>query len=189
MPFGLASLPLQIMAFGLDLLLRTAEWTAGLGAHSGAVPIPDATTTFLVMAALFGLVLIPGKLKYVCVLPFSAAVISAVLSRPPDVQIADKGQLIAARDEGGIMRFHAGRAGFVTDNWLQVEGLPEKVFEGHRMAAPQFACDENGCIYRAYPEAMTVKTEPLLLALPKTADCAGFGLPFCGCHRHGAYCS
>jgi len=189
MPLGLASLPLQIMAFGIDLLLAIADWTAGFGSHGGAVPVPGALTTFLATATLFVLVLVPGKLKLVSALPFSVAVIAAALSRPPDIQIADKGQLIATRDEGGVMRFHAGRAGFVTENWLQVEGLPGTAFEGHRMAAGQFACDGTGCLYRAYPDRAPAsylplfglsgaseqdpnigRTDPLLLALPKTAD-------------------
>lgn len=187
MPFGLASVPLQIMAIGLNLILRIAEWTAGLGAHGGAVPIPDALTALLATAALFLLVLIPGKRKIWSALPFAAALISTAQSRPPDVQIADRGQLIAARDENGTLRLHANRAGFVTDNWLQAEGLPVAAFADQRMAAPQFACDDEGCLYRAYPggrrssglasllsfntndAAAAEPAEPLLLALPKTA--------------------
>jgi competence protein ComEC len=189
MPFGLAVLPLQVMAFGLDLLLRIADWTAGLGAHSGAVPVPDAITTLLATATLFGLLLLPGKLKGLSAIPFVAAVITGTLSRPPDVQIADKGRLIAARDDSGTLLIHAGRAGFATDNWLQVEGLPEKAFQAHRMAEGQFACDGTGCLYRAYPYRTqtiyqtlfglfdsgeqgteAIGSPPLLLALPKTAD-------------------
>lgn len=189
MPFGLAVLPLQIMAFGLDLLLRIADWTAGLGAHSGSVPVPDAITTLLATATLFVLLLLPGKLKGFSAIPFVAAVIAGSLSRPPDVQIADNGRLIAARDSIGTLRFHAGRAGFATDNWLQVEGLPETVFQDHRMAEGQYACDGTGCLYRAYPDGAqtiyqtlfglfdageqdteAIRSEPILLALPKTAD-------------------
>ncbi len=189
MPFGLAVLPLQIMAFGLDLLLRIADWTAGLGAHSGAVPVPDAITTLLATATLFVLLLLPGKLKGFSVIPFVAAVIAGTLSRPPDVQIADKGGLIAARDNSGTLRIHAGRAGFATDNWLQVEGLTETAFQDHRMAEGQYACDGTGCLYRAYPYRTqtiyqtlfglfnsgeqgteAIGSPPLLLALPKTAD-------------------
>ncbi len=167
MPLGLASLPLKAMAFGLELLLRIAEWTAGLGAHDGAVPVPDAMTTLLAVAALFGLVLLPGKRKLFSAVPFSAAVVFAVMSRPPDIQIADKGQIVAARDDGGTLRLGATRAGFVTDNWLQVEGLPETAFKGHLMTGSQFACDGKGCVFRAYPGTSTAETEPLLLALPK----------------------
>lgn len=189
MPLGLASLPLQIMAFGLDLLLAIAEWTAGLGAHSGAITVPDAITTLMATAALFVLLLLPGKLKGFSAIPFVAAVIAANLSRPPDVQIADKGRLIAARDDGGTLRIHAGRAGFATDNWLQMEGLPEGAFQEQKMVEGQYACDETSCLYRAYPDSArasyktlfglfdageqdteAVRRAPLLLAMPKTAD-------------------
>lgn len=184
MPFGLAALPLKAMGAGLDLLLSIATWTAGLESGSGTLAMPSAATTISAIIGLFSILLFSGKARAIGLVPLVLAGGVALVSRPPDIQLADRGGLVAARDQDGNLRVDARRSGFAVENWLQMEGVDESTFGEARMRAPQRRCDTDGCVYRAYPPSAGLMEEfglsasagsetgqvmPLMLAVPKTA--------------------
>ncbi|MEJ8474281.1 ComEC/Rec2 family competence protein [Roseibium algae] len=183
MPFGLASLPLQVMSAGLDVLLGFAEWTANLDIGQDHVSPPGANVTLLLMAALFLGVLARGWIRLGALPLGIIAGAFLVFDRPPDIQISEKGAIIAARGADGILRFSAKRAGFETDIWLQREGLPEDAFSVQKMGTPQRRCDPYGCVYLAYAPMRTgslmasdrtgslvYKPVPIRIAMPQKAE-------------------
>lgn len=150
MPLGLAAAPLHAMTTGLDVLLKIAAWTADLAPGSGVVATPGALVTLALVVGLFVLLLLPGRYRVLSALPFGVAVLGLLLFRPPDIQIAGKGRLIATRDNAGILRIDAKRSGFAAEIWLQAEGVPQDAFTGHKMQGGQRRCDREGCVYRAF---------------------------------------
>jgi competence protein ComEC len=181
MPFGLAAGPLWVMSQGVSLLLKIAHFTAGLDAGSGAFGKLDGSAAFLLMAALFSGLLLPGSKRFAAVLPLVAGVYLAGQSRPPDVQIAASGNRLAARDAGGQLRFAGRTNSFVNDLWFQVEGVSGNAIKSRKMISPQRECDREGCVVRAHRLASDhdgpeLADDPLVIAVPRwlealEADC------------------
>lgn len=174
MPFGLAALPLAAMSYGVSLLLKIADFTAGLEAGGGMFGRLDGTAAVLLLSALFAGLLLSGKRRLLAALPLTAGLVLTATSKPPDIQIAASGSQLAARDETGELR-HAGRQGsFAAELWLQAEGVPANAISSHKMKSPQRKCDRNGCVIRAYlkreggnPE---IAAQPIAIAQPKRIE-------------------
>ncbi len=179
MPLGLASLPLTVMSFGLTLILQIAAFTADMGDGAGAVGKMGTPATLALVSALFIALLLPGWRRALALPPFLAGVLLVGLDRPPDVQLAASGYRIAARDEGGQLRYAPGRRSFATDLWLQDEGVPGKAIESRKMKSPQRRCDARGCVVRAHlsvdrpagsAPASGRRSEFLTIAMPRTPE-------------------
>ncbi|TWI92860.1 competence protein ComEC [Roseibium hamelinense] len=184
MPFGLASLPLSLMAWALDLLLAIAAWTAslsetaiGFGGEGQVVP-PSAMATGVAVAALFSGLLLKGPLKGVALLPAALAAALFVAARPPDITISERGKLLAAYDRHGVLKVNARRSSFGAQAMLEQAGLGEREFAHHKMAADQIRCDDKGCVVHAFAaeRGPGLGAAPLAIALPASpsallADC------------------
>ncbi|WP_299812707.1 ComEC/Rec2 family competence protein [uncultured Roseibium sp.] len=178
MPLGLAVLPLHVMAFGLSILQETAAFTANLSADAGAVGNLNGVSALLLLSALFIALLISGRRRFLSLVPLTGALALMVLSRPPDIQIAASGQVVATRDEAGLLRLSKGRKSFQAELWFQREGIPEQEIESRTMKSPQRRCDEDGCVVLAYAgqdkkdigekAAGESGAAPLSIALPKS---------------------
>ncbi|TYC58623.1 ComEC family competence protein [Rhodobacterales bacterium] len=171
MPFGLAALPLHIMAVGLSFLLDIAHFTAELGEGAGAVGRVGAGAAVLLVTALFTGLLIPGRLRLTALVPLAAGLSLVSMSRPPDIQIASAGSRLAARDDEGSLRY-SGRAGsFVTDIWLQDDGISLDEIKSRKMKSPQIRCDEAGCVVNAYEATGRGDDSfPVRIAAPKVPE-------------------
>ncbi|WP_196223300.1 ComEC/Rec2 family competence protein [Roseibium sp. RKSG952] len=170
MPLGLSVFPLTVMAWGLDLLVAIAGWTAGLSIHDGRIVPLAPMAAFMAVAALFLGLLLRGPARGLALLPAVVAGIVATTGRPPDVLISERGTLVAARDEDGVLRLNARRSSFGAQAMLEAEGVAENTFSDRRMSIPQLRCDAVGCVVKAYgPEGDGGgRLLPLVIALPKT---------------------
>lgn len=171
MPLGLAAYPLKIMALGLEGILVVADWTASLDAGDGTIPALPASSALLATAGLFLLVLLTGRRRTFGLALLGIAGGLLLLARPPDVLIPEKGNLVAARDASGNLQVHSRRAGFAVENWLRLEGISPKAFQRHRMSDLQRACDDHGCVVKAYAPYRkarpgTGSAGPVLIAMP-----------------------
>ncbi|WP_428649714.1 ComEC/Rec2 family competence protein [Roseibium sp.] len=182
MPLGLSALPLTIMSFGLSLLETVARLTADLGDGAGAVGTLDSIPALLFMSALFAGLLLCGRQRLWALLPLGPAIVLVTLAKPPDIQIAASGRLVAARDVEGVLRVSSSRRTFAGDLWLQAEGVPGSAILSRKMKSPQRACDQWGCVVLAHDvngdERLARPVEKALaIALPKepealVQDCA-----------------
>ncbi|POF30165.1 ComEC/Rec2 family competence protein [Roseibium marinum] len=173
MPLGLGALPLHVMAFGLSILQKTAAFTANLGADAGAVGTLNGASALLLLSALFIVLLISGRRRLLAVVPFTAALVLIAFSRPPDIQISASGQVVAARDDAGLLRISKGRKTFQAELWFQREGISEREIESRTMKSPQRRCDRDGCVVLAHAgqrdkDAEESVSVPLAIALPKS---------------------
>ncbi|MEO9526895.1 ComEC/Rec2 family competence protein [Roseibium sp.] len=173
MPFGLAGLPLAVMSFGVSVLLKIAEFTAGLDAGDGVTGRLDGVAALLLLCALFTGLLLPGRTRLCAALPLAAGILIAVGSRPPDIQVAASGGRVAARDDGGLLRFSGRKSAFLTELWFQYEGVPPDAIGSRKMNSEQRRCDPLGCVVHAYSvagERAGTKERSVAIALPKTLE-------------------
>lgn len=182
MPFGLAGVPLSVMAFGISLMLRVAEFTAQLDGGAGALGTLHGGAALLLMAALFAGLLLPGRLRLVALAPLAAGLVTSWLARPPDIQIASSGGRLAARDAHGDLRFSGRAKSFVTDLWFQTEGVAGDLIKSRKMESRQRSCDPDGCVIRSYgasgaagADAGSLETPPpLLIAVTRAPEAFEF---------------
>jgi competence protein ComEC len=175
MPFGLASLPLAVMSFGVSLLLKVASFTATLDAGAGTSGRLDGMAATLLLSALFAGLLLPGRKRLLAALPLLTGLLIVINDRPPDIQVAASGARIAARDETGSLRYAARGRSFATDLWLQAEGVSSDAILSRKMTLQQRKCDDDGCVVRAYASWQGVDTSrqalpSLAIAQPKTFE-------------------
>ncbi|MDN3719486.1 ComEC/Rec2 family competence protein [Roseibium salinum] len=174
MPLGLSAFPLTLMALGLSLLLKIAAFTAALSDGAGAVGALSGISAVLLVSALFASLLLPGWRRLYALAPLGAALISIVVMRPPDIQIAATGSRVAARDGSGLLRLSSGRQSFVGEIWMQREGVPAGAIGSRTMKSPQRRCDRDGCVVLAHADRSGEDTGgatlPLAISLPRTAQ-------------------
>jgi len=175
MPLGLAALPLTVMSYGVSILLRIAEFTAGLDAGTGTVGTLEAAPALLLVSALFAALLLPGRLRLLALVPLAVGTVFVSLSRPPDIQVPSSGSRLAARDIDGMLRYAGRTNSFLTELWSQREGVSRRETGSRKMISPQRRCDRQGCVVKAYPRTTSPAATPelavpIVLALPKALD-------------------
>jgi competence protein ComEC len=162
MPFGLESWPLQIMGFGIDLLLATGKWVAS---WPGAVSVlPSISGPALLLLVLGGLWLCLWQTRWRA-LGLVIAGLGLIVSgegRKPDVLIERDGQNVALRTEDGTLALPpASRANYSVDNWLLADG-DERDAEDVAANSP-FRCDPLACIGRVKDKTVAVIRHPAAL--------------------------
>jgi competence protein ComEC len=147
MPFGLESLPLSLMSYGLDWMKlvaeKTAEWSAGLG----GVRMPPASALILAVAGFLWLALWQERWRLAGLAPLVVALPLALSAPSPDIVVDAGGAAAAIRGFDGRYQIVAGKnARFAVENWLRADADPRDA------KAPDLekgvGCDALGCIAR-----------------------------------------
>ena len=101
MPFGLEQIGLMPMGWGIDATIWIAQWVAGLPGN--VWPTPRLPMYGLVLIALGGLWLClwHGRWRVWGLAGIAAGFATMLLTRPPDIVLADLGRLLAARAADG----------------------------------------------------------------------------------------
>lgn len=151
LPFGLADLPLALMAWGIDLMLASASFTASLSDTDGVTGQMPALAAVMLTASVFMLLLANGRWRAIAAVPLGIGLVSLMLFRPPDIMVADRGALVAVRDASGNLRVTASKVGFAAETWLRGDGVAPMEFDARRLLKRHMACDPSGCVVEAYP--------------------------------------
>lgn len=156
MPFGLAAVPLVVMEFGLEVVISVARWVASLQSDypslqaASHVPPPSYLVVILMLAGGFAVLRFSGALRLSgCLVALLGAALWSY-ERPADILISDKGVLVAARDEAGILRLSKSGSSFVEDVWGQMAGVGSDLAQRDRMALPQMSCHGGNCAVWGY---------------------------------------
>jgi competence protein ComEC len=162
MPLGLEFWPLQLMGFGIDLLVATGEWVAS---WPGAVSIlPSISGKALLLLVLGGLWLCLWRTRWRALgLVFAALglLLSGQATRP-DVLVERDGRDVAIRtDDGALALPPATRSNYSVDNWLLAFGEDRDAEEV--AAESPFRCDLLGCIGRVKGKTIAVIRHPAAL--------------------------
>ena len=101
MPFGLEKLALVPMGWGIDVTIAVAQWVAALPGNLWSMP--RLPTSGVVLVALSGcwLCLWQGNWRRWGTLGIVAGMATMLLTRPPDLILADLGRFLAARAPDG----------------------------------------------------------------------------------------
>jgi competence protein ComEC len=101
MPFGLEKLALVPMGWGIDLTIAVAEWVAASPGNLWSTP--RLPTFGVVLVALGGcwLCLWQGRWRMWGTVGIAAGMATLLLTRPPDLVLADFGRFLAARAPNG----------------------------------------------------------------------------------------
>jgi len=176
LPFGLESVALTPMGWGVDLVLVVAEW---ISHWPGAVSLLPATPGWaLISMALGGLWLCLWRTRWrlLGISGLLAGVAALGFVNGPDVLIDHSGRVMAVKDAAGGLAVSSLRAGrFTSGVWLRRAALdaaspwpgprPGSVPRTH---AVTLSCDGLGCLYATKGKNIALVTD--IAALQE--DCA-----------------
>jgi competence protein ComEC len=108
MPFGLEQIGLVPMGWGIDATIWIARWVAGLPGNLWPMPrLPMYGVLMIVLGGLW-LCLWHGRWRVWGLAGMAAGFATMLLTRPPDIVLADFGRLLAARAADGNYYVAAG---------------------------------------------------------------------------------
>jgi competence protein ComEC len=187
MPFGLESLALTPMGWGIDVTIAVAQWVAALPANVWSMPrLPIAGVVLVALGGCW-LCLWQQKWRYWGIAGIAAGMMTMLLTRPPDLILADFGHFLAARTAGGDYRVAQGgekihRSFLVSETGAQLLPWPDR----GDAAADGLDCAADGrCTYSARGRRVAIVTAeaglPVLCAtvdaivaqVPAGFDCRG----------------
>ena len=101
MPFGLETFGLIPMGWGIEATIWTGQWVAGLPGNVWATPrLPVYGLVLIALGGLW-LCLWHGRWRVWGLAGIAAGFATILLTRPPDIVLADLGRLLAARAADG----------------------------------------------------------------------------------------
>ena len=159
MPFGLETIPLKVMARGIEMLTGVAEWIAAL---DGAVIHLSAMPTYaLTLLALGGLWLCLWRRRWRSAgLVIAAFGVAAASDRPrPDILIEREGKTLAVRTAEGLLAVPAfARTNYSIEKWLLADGDDEAETVTSRNKA--YACDAQACLAEIENKSVAFLRDP-----------------------------
>ena len=152
MPFGLEQLPLQLMGFGVEIIVAIASWVSNLpGAVIYIAQVPQYALVMVVFGALW-LLLWQLRWRYLGLFAIGLGLAFFQAAPKPDIYIGDNARTIAVRNnagEHGETRLSApktSKRSYLLKRWLEKDGdarPPSLVAKGEN-----FRCDFHGCVTR-----------------------------------------
>ena len=147
-PFGLQSLALIPMGFGIEGILKIAHFVSGLP-HSVQTSYSWPAYALLIYAIGFLCILLfKGRLRLIGFIPVLVCIFIISQLKQPDILISSDAQLIAMHQDDGSLSFSNLRKDrFIREQWAQGAGVqyeePQKwLKEG---GVKGFACGQGGC--------------------------------------------
>lgn len=192
MPFGLEAPALQVMGWGVDMMLDISRWIAGWPQASLLLPAwPLASLVSFTLAGL-GLMLLRGRIRWIFVFPLILGVAFVLVNKKPDIVVAQSAKLVMVRlsDEHIILNTRRTER-FAAENWVRAMGLePEKVGvfpkEGRvQGGGNNLSCDPYGCRVHLQGRNIALSFDPRTVV----EDCGQVDLlistkPVRGCRRN-----
>src|SRR6266478_1172326 len=167
MPFALEKLALVPMGWGIDVTIAVAQWVAALPGNVWSMP--RLPTSGVVLVALGGcwLCLWQGKWRWWGSLGIAAGMATMLLTRPPDLILADFGRFLAVRAPDGNY-FIADASEKLTRSFLvQETGASLLPWPGAAFSAGAIDCLAEGrCFYAARGRRVALVTGEAGLPVP-----------------------
>ncbi len=141
MPLGLEGVPLAFMGWGIEAVIATAGWVAGLpGATARIAAMAPIALPIIGLGGLW-LCLWRGRWRMGGLAMIFAGLLLGPFERPPDLLIDRRGKLVALPDgEGRLHGSRPGISGYGPGVWLRRAGEADFARGG------LWRCDGLGCI-------------------------------------------
>ncbi|MBE0413295.1 MAG: ComEC/Rec2 family competence protein [Yoonia sp.] len=123
-PFGLASVGLWVMDFGLRWILFVATQVASMDGALSHVHAPQAVVLPILSLGLLWGVLWQGRLRFGGVAAVALALLLWQQTARPDLLVAENGSLIGVAGPKGRALSRASGNSFVAEIWLENDGAP-----------------------------------------------------------------
>jgi competence protein ComEC len=152
MPFGLESLALVPMGWGVDAVIWVAGTVAGWPGAASLVPVLPLWGLALMTLGGLWLCIWQRRWRLIGAVPILLGSASVALLTPPDVLVSGDGRLMGVRDaEGGLLLSTRRAEAFTAEGWLRrvADDAAETWPEEGASADGRLACDGIGCLYRA----------------------------------------
>lgn len=147
MPFGLETIPLQVMQWGLALMLSIAHWVASWPAAT--IPLHTISIESLCAIALGGLWISIWNAgwRWLGAVPIVLGLAASLAQDRPDIMITATANNIAVRTQDGRYSFLSARRGrFDAEMWLRADGDPRDVSTALKDKAEGFECSGRVCM-------------------------------------------
>lgn len=145
MPFGLDGPPLQVMGWGINVMLDVAHWVAGWPGASWSVAAMPSLALVLTVAGGLWIALWQQAWRAAGIALVVAGFIASFFGARPDLIVARDGRNFAVR--GGDGRLHllsARRGAFGSEQWLKRDADPRAVRDA-KGGDDVFVCDAARC--------------------------------------------
>ncbi len=167
MPFGLERLALVPMGWGIDVTIWVAQHVSALPGNVWTTPRLPAIGLLVISLGGLWLCLWRGPWRHWGVVAIVAGFASMMVTRPPDIVIADSGRLVAARATDGhyfvsadknekmVRSFLAEETGETLAEWPEAESGAEDGLD----------CAQASCLYTARGRRVAIITGEAALPL------------------------
>lgn len=122
-PFGLADVPLFVMAQGIGGVLWVAKWVAGMEGAVRLVPMGPVLSLILIGLGGIWLILWRGVGRWLGTVAMVLAVGLWMVHPRPDVLISDDGKLIGIEIDGIRTLNRKRGSGFAAERWAENDGF------------------------------------------------------------------
>ncbi|APH74619.1 hypothetical protein BSQ44_14705 [Aquibium oceanicum] len=159
MPFGLEGFALDIMGWGIGIMVSIAGWLAERTPFDAVGTIPLSAVLSMTIALVL-LTVLSTWLRLAAVPLLVAGIVLIATRDLPNLLLSEEGDLIAMRTEAGELAVNKRRPNrFVTGIWMDAamtHGVAVPVVSAEPLTAAMldglvpgaFACDETSCIAR-----------------------------------------
>jgi competence protein ComEC len=172
MPLGLERLALVPMGWGIDITIWVAERISALPGDVWATPRLPPEGLLLISFGGLWLCLWQGPWRRWGMVAIAAGFASMLLTRPPDILIADGGRFVAARASDGDYFISADKGEKIVRSFFAAEtGAALQAWPAaSRAAEGDLDCAGELCVYTARGRRVAIATGEAALPI----RCAGF---------------
>ncbi len=187
MPFGMDSLGLVPMGWGIDIVVSVAETVAPLPGNVKLIPQFSMTALLTFVAGGLWLCLWSRAWRLLGIVAVSAALVIAANPRQPIVIVAPNGELfgISMNDTLAIVGPGANGNRFTQRVWFERAGLKNSPFRNPPPDDHGLRCDLQGCALTTYESSIALiweesalledcwRSDVIISAVPVRMNCAG----------------
>lgn len=154
MPLGLEAWPLAAMGWGVEAIIRAADWIARWPGAAWTVPaMPDLGLALCTVGGLW-LCLWRRMLRLAGVVPIALGLLSIGWSRPPDIVVDGEARAVAVLGPEGYWVFETWGADIAVETWLRRAAADRATWPEVAGSVP--GCDQRLCRLRARGERVVV---------------------------------
>ncbi len=128
LPFGLESIALYPMGWGIDVVLNVAEYVSALPQATPAVQALPITSLALITIAMLWLALWKTRIRVFGVVLLIPAIYLAAIQPIPDILVDENGKMLAFLNDNEIYEFPAATTPrFVKESWMERLGQADNI--------------------------------------------------------------